>query len=92
MFDDIHVRTAIVNGDNYVNVMDLASHLAAALFTMHAEVADEWKAGSILPRDYIFANGMVEGVREVAIMLTKGEMENRLHREVNTVDDLAKFC
>lgn len=88
MFDELHIRSAVVDGEDYVHVMDLANHIAAAMMEFASEVRAEAQEREIDPRDLFFSAGVAEGMREIAVLLAQGSIENRLDREVETLDDL----
>lgn len=91
MFDELHIRSAIVDGEDYVNVMDLARHISAAMNEFAREIRQEATEREIPARSLHFAAGIAEGMREIAVLLSQGSLENRLEREVNTLDDLIKM-
>ena len=91
MFSELNIRTANVDGEDYVNILDLANHLTYAMLALADEVRAEQESGRINPSDYTLAAGMVHGMREVALLLAQGGIEIRMDREVETLDDLINF-
>lgn len=91
MFSDIHVRTVHHEGEDYVNILDLANHLTSAMFAFANEIVAEKEAGTINPLEYNFSVGIINGLREAALLLAQGGMELRIENEVNTIDDLMNF-
>lgn len=91
MFSEINIRTTHVDGEDYVNILDLANHLTFAMLTMADEIKKEKEQASIDALTYNFSVGVVHGMREIALLLAQGGIELRLDREVETLDDLINF-
>lgn len=91
MFDELKIRTVHVDGEDYVNILDLANHLTFAMLAMADEIKDAKENGELNPMDYNFSVGMVHGMREISLLLAQGGIEIRMDREVETLDDLMNF-
>lgn len=91
MFSEINIRTTHHEGEDYVNILDLANHLTFAMLAMADEIKKEKETGAVDALTYNFSLGIVRGMREIALLLAQGGIEIRMDREIDTLDDLINF-
>ena len=87
LFDDLEVDSINHNGSLYVNVPQLATHLAKAVRDFAHESS---QLANIFPldiRERAFIIGLIEGMENVVVMLKQANDEHSIG-SIDTIDEL----
>ena len=87
LFDEIKIDSTNIDGELYVNVEQLRSHLLGSAQLFAEETVELSKTVKIIKEEKYFVMGMVEGMMSVVAMLSLAHEESAFD-EVETVEDL----
>jgi hypothetical protein len=87
LFDEIKVDTITKDGELYVSVPQLASHLARAVQEFAIESRHLSLIAPLTAEESTFIMGLVNGMQNVVMMLSQGNSESKISN-INTVEEL----
>jgi hypothetical protein len=87
LFDEINIDTITKNGELYVSVPQLASHLAKAVQAFAIESRQLSLIVPLTEEESTFIMGLVNGMQNVVMMLSQGNSESKISN-INTVEEL----
>jgi hypothetical protein len=91
IFDEVKIATITDNGELYVSVNELATHLDKAVHEFTYESEELSKIIPLTKQERLFIMGLAEGMYNIVLMLRQANDEHGINT-INTVDDfLEKF-
>jgi len=90
LFDEIEVDTVISDGELFINVDQLSSHIHASALSFakeSKEIHDYF--GGMTEKERAYISGMIQGMATICIMLLQGKDEHDVN-QIETIEDLLK--
>lgn len=88
LFEEIKIDTTIIDKDIYVNARQLAWHISRSMEEFYLDAKMINQARKLSKDESIFANGIIEGMYSILLLLSQGGIEEELNLKINTVQDL----
>ena len=91
LFEEINLDTIHDGDEIFINARQLAWHLSGSMRLLYDETFEESKESPLSLEESHYFYGIMQGINSVILLISQGGLEEKLHRDINSVEDIMKY-
>lgn len=91
LFDELNLSTVKQDDDVFVSAKELAWHIVDTMKILSEEAEIDNKRNPFSSEEMHYFSGVMSGMNSVVLLLSQGGVEEELHENINSVEDLLRY-
>lgn len=91
LFEELNLSTVKQDNDIFISARELAWHIVDTMKILSEEAFIDNKRQPFNSEEIHYFSGVMQGMNSVVLLLSQGGVEEELHENINSVEDLLRY-